>query len=155
MNKFSPDVRKRAVSLVLDNEGQHGWSCWQAMVLISAKIGCSVQTLNEWVKSSEVDSGARAGIPTEMAEKIKTLERENRELRQAKEILRKASACFAMAKLERPLKRRFPSSMNTAWSSGSSRFANFCQLHRRLVTRMPPSGWTWTACLPALAAMQL
>ena len=68
---------------------------------ISAKIGCAPQTLNDWVKKAEVDSGRRAGIPTEMADRMKALERENRELRQANEILRKASAYFAMAELDR------------------------------------------------------
>ena len=99
-NKFSPEVRERAVRLVLETEGQHA-SRWQAVMSIAAKIGCTAQTLNEWVKKAEVDSGRRAGIPTEMAEKMKALERENRELRQANEMLRKASAYFAMAELDR------------------------------------------------------
>jgi len=99
-NKFSPEVRERAVRLLLETERQHP-SRWQAVMSISAKIGCTAQTLNEWVKKAEVDSGQRAGIPTEMSEKMKALERENRELRQANEILRKASAYFAMAELDR------------------------------------------------------
>jgi transposase len=99
-NKFSPEVRERAVRLVLDNEAPH-LSRWQAVMSIAAKIGCTPQTLNEWVKKAEVDGGRRAGIPIEMAEKMKALERENRELRQANEILRKASAYFAMAELDR------------------------------------------------------
>jgi len=72
---------------------------------IAAKIGCSAHTLNEWVKKAEVDTGKRAGLSSDMAEKMKALERENRELRQANEILRKASAYFAQAELDRPLKR--------------------------------------------------
>ena len=99
-NKFSPEIRERAVRLVLDNEGQHA-SRGQAVMSIAAKIGCTPQTLNDWVKKAEVDSGRRAGIPSDLAEKMKALERENRELRQANEILRKASAYFAMAELDR------------------------------------------------------
>jgi transposase len=102
-NKFSPEVRARAVRMVLDHEAEHP-SRWAAVVSIAAKIGCTPQTLLEWVKKAEVDSGKRAGVPTEMAEKLKALERENRELRQANEILRKASAYFAQAELDRRVK---------------------------------------------------
>ena len=72
--------------------------------VIAAKIGCTPQTLRDWVKKAEVDSGTRAGLTTDMAEKLKALERENRELRQANEILRKASAYFAQAELDRRVK---------------------------------------------------
>jgi transposase-like protein len=99
-NKYSPEVRERSVRMVLDHEGQHE-SRWAAILSISSKIGCAPQTLNEWVKKAEVDGGRRAGMPTEIAERLKALERENRELRQANEILRKASAYFALAELDR------------------------------------------------------
>ena len=93
-NKYSPEVRERAVRMVLDNQGQHD-SRWSAILSISAKIGCAPQTLNEWVKKVEVDTGQRGGITRDQAEKMKALEREVRELKQANEILRKASAYFA------------------------------------------------------------
>ena len=99
-NKYSPEVRERAVRLVLDNPGRHE-SRWQAIVSVAAKIGCSANTLNDWVKKAEIDGGKRAGVTTEMTERLKALERENRELRQANEILRKASAYFAQAELDR------------------------------------------------------
>jgi transposase len=102
-NKFSSEVRARAVRIVLDHEGDHA-SRWAAVVSIATKIGCTPQTLNEWVNKAEVDSGRKPGLTSDMAAKMKALERENRELRQANEILRKASAYFAQAELDRRFK---------------------------------------------------
>jgi transposase len=99
-NKFSPEIRARAVRMVLDHEGEHS-SRWQAVQSIAAKIGCSAHTLHEWVRKSEVDGGQRPGVPSDLAARLKALERENRELRQANEIPRKASAYFAQAELDR------------------------------------------------------
>jgi transposase len=97
---FSPEIRERAVRLVRAHESEHG-SQWAAIQSIAAKIGCSGETLRNWVRQAERDRGQRAGPTTDERERIKALERENRELRQANEILRKASAYFAMAELDR------------------------------------------------------
>jgi transposase-like protein len=96
----SPGVRERAARMVLDGAGEHG-SQWAAIGSIAAKIGCTAETLRRWVRQAERDRGKRAGPTTEDRERIKALERENRELRQANEILRKASAYFAQAELDR------------------------------------------------------
>ena len=97
---YSPEVRGRAVRMVLDHQGEHA-SQWAAIQSIAAKIGCSGETLRHWVRRAERDQGLRAGLTTDERERIKALERENRELRQANEILRKASAYFAQAELDR------------------------------------------------------
>ena len=101
--RFSPEVRERAVRMVQEHRGQYP-SLWAAVELIAPKIGCVPQTLLEWVKQAEVDSGVRMGVTTDEAQRIKDLEREVKELRRANEILKLASAFFAQAELDRRLK---------------------------------------------------
>ena len=98
--KYSPEVRERAVRMVFEHEGEHA-SQWAAISSIAAKIGCTAETLRGWVRQAERDQGKRAGPTSDDRERIKALEREVRELRQANEILRKASAYFAQAELDR------------------------------------------------------
>ena len=97
--KFSPEVRARGTDG--DRHRSDHVSQWAAIVSIAAKIGCTAQTLHNWVVQAERDQGRRAGSTTDERERIKALERENRELRQVNEILRKASAYFAQAELDR------------------------------------------------------
>ena len=97
---FSPEVRERSVRLVLDQ--QHAYATqWAAMRSIAEKVGCSPETLRLWVRQAERDTGTRGGTTTDERERVKALERENRELKRANEILRKASAFFAAAELDR------------------------------------------------------
>jgi transposase len=98
--RYSPEVMERAVRMVFEHRAEHE-SQWATIVSIAAKIGCTGETLRRWVRQTERDTGAREGMTTSERERIKALERENRELRQVNEILRKASAYFAQAELDR------------------------------------------------------
>jgi len=102
-SKFSPEVHERAVRMVQEHRGEYP-SLWAAIESIAPKIGCVPQTLLDWVKQAEVDAGARPGVSTTEAQRIKDLEREVKELRRANEILKLASAFFAQAELDRRLK---------------------------------------------------
>lgn len=97
---YSPEVRERAVRMVLTGEHEHT-SRWAAIQSVASKIGCTPQTLLAWVNTTEVDTGVKPGITSDQAARLKELERENRELKRANEILRKASAFFAQAELDR------------------------------------------------------
>ena len=100
MKRYSPEVRERAVRLVFEHQGEHD-SQWAAIESIASKIGCTPETLRKWVRQTETDQGVRGGMPSSDRERLKQLERENRELKRANEILRKASAYFAQAELDR------------------------------------------------------
>jgi transposase len=102
-NRFSPEVRERAVRMVLEHRGDYP-SLWATIESIAPKIGCVPQTLNDWVRQQEVDAGMRDGVSSDERARIKDLEREVKELRKANEILKLASAFFAQAELDRRLK---------------------------------------------------
>ena len=103
-SRYSPEFRQRAVHLFQEQQ-EHHVSKWAALNAIASKVGCTAETLRRWVKQHEIDHGQREGLSSLERERLKQLERENRELRQANEILRKASAFFAQAELDRRPKR--------------------------------------------------
>ena len=98
--RYTPEFRQRAVRIFQEQCDQHA-SQWAAMQSIANKVGCTPETLRKWVKQVEIDQGKAAGLSSSDRERLKELERENRELKQANEILRKASAFFAQAELDR------------------------------------------------------
>ena len=99
-SRYSPEVRERSVRLVLDQTAKHS-SQWAAIQSVASKIGCTAETLRQWVRQTEYDTGTRNGLTSSEREHVKNLEREVKQLRRANEILRKASAYFAQAELDR------------------------------------------------------
>ncbi len=100
VQKYSPEVRERAVRMVFEHQGEHKTQ-WAAIVSIASKIGCTAETLRKWVRQAERDQGQRDGLTSSEQDRLKQLEREVRELKRANEILRKAAAFFAQAELDR------------------------------------------------------
>ena len=99
-SRYSPEVRERAVRMVWEHESEHA-SQWAAISSIAGKMGCTAETLRKWVRQAERDQGRKPGLTTDERQRLKDLERENRELKRANEILRLASAYFAKAELDR------------------------------------------------------
>ena len=102
--RYAPEVKQRAVRMLFEHEGEYE-SRWSALESIAEKIGCTAETLRSWVKQEEIDTGRRDGLTTSDRERLKALEKENKELRRANEILKAASAFFAQAELDRKLKK--------------------------------------------------
>jgi transposase len=102
-SRYSPEVRERAVRMVREHEAEHP-SQWAAIESIASKLGCTSETLRQWVRQAERDAGQRSGLTTDERQRLKELERENRELKRTNDILRKASAYFAQAELDRRAK---------------------------------------------------
>jgi transposase len=103
VNRYSPEVRERAVRMVLEHEDDYS-SRWQAICSVAGKIGCSPDSLKDWIRRLEVEQGQRDGTTTSDRERLKALEKENKELRRANEILKTASAFFAQAEIDRRVK---------------------------------------------------
>ena len=98
--RYSPEVRERAVRMVFEHTADHD-SQWAAIQSVAGTLGCTTESLRRWVRQAERDQGKRAGLTSDERDQLKALERENQELRRANEILRKASAFFAQAELDR------------------------------------------------------
>ena len=152
-NRFSPEVRERAVRMVLEHRGEYP-SLWATIESIAPKIGCVPQTLNDWVRQHEVDEGMRDGVSSDERARIKDLEREVKELRKANEILKLASAFFAQAELDRRLKSRGRSSTNTATPTGSSRFAKCCKSPHLATGAMLPANASQNCFAPESNVMK-
>src|SRR5690606_6127129 len=128
--RFPTEVKERAVRMVMESEGDHD-SQWAAIRSIASKIDCTPETLRTWVRQAERDAGKRAGLTTSERDRLRELERENRELKRANEILRKASVYFVQAELDRRQRTEWRSTTSIVGSTGSSRSAGFCRSPRR------------------------
>src|SRR3954471_3640695 len=117
---YSPEVKERAVRMVLEHQGEHA-SQWTAIGSIAAKIGCSGETLRKWLRQHERDAGLQDGMTSEVRDRLKALERENRGLRKAKETRRRSPVFFPRAELARRLRPGSPSLTSPAPATGSSR----------------------------------
>ena len=137
-NKFSPEVRERAVRMVFEHRDEYSSLC-ATIESIAPKIGCVPQTLHDWVRKHEIDTGMRDGVTSAERDRVKALEREVRELRKANEILRLASAFFAQAELDRRFKPCDSLSTSIGIPMGSSRSARCCRLPRQAIDAMSHS----------------